>query len=41
MERFNLSFKPAECRCYIPLALLGLLPLFVFVIALLTGQLAV
>ena len=39
MERFRLTFKPSECRCYIPLAILGLLPLVVFLFALVTGQL--
>jgi hypothetical protein len=38
MQQFNTTFQISECRCHIPLAVLGLVPLLLIVIALLTGQ---
>ena len=37
MQQFNTTFKASECRCYIPLAILGFLPLALVVVALLFG----
>ena len=37
MQQFNTTFKASECRCYIPLVILGFLPLLLAVIALLFG----
>ena len=37
MEQSKLAFKASECRCYIPLAMLGVVLLVSIAIALLTG----
>ena len=38
MERFNLTFRPSECQCYVPLAILGVLAFVLLVIALVAAQ---
>ena len=41
MAQFKTTFTPSECRCYIPLAILGLLPLLALVFFVVSSQLAI
>ena len=39
MKPFHMTFKPSECRCFIPLAILGILCLALLAVALVGGPL--
>ena len=41
MAQFKTTFTPSECRCYIPLAILGALPLLALVFLMLTRLIAI
>jgi hypothetical protein len=41
MAQFKTTFTPSECRCYVPLAILGLLPLLALVFLLVARSLAI